>query len=59
MSNVTPLTAPPQRYSVVNWITCIVMVLFHVGAVAALFHFSWTLLLVSVALYWIAVGCAW
>ncbi len=56
MSIATPLTAPPQRYSVVNWITCIVMVLFHVGAVAALFHFSWTLLVVSAALYWVAVG---
>ena len=56
MSIATPLTAPPQRYSVVNWITCIVMVLFHVGAVAALFHFSWTLLFVSAALYWVAVG---
>jgi fatty-acid desaturase len=56
LSHVTPLTAPLQRYSVVNWITCIVMVLFHVGAVAALFHFSWTLLFVSAALYWIAVG---
>jgi len=56
LSIATPLTAPPQRYSVVNWITCIVMVLFHVGAVAALFHFSWTLLFVSAALYWVAVG---
>jgi fatty-acid desaturase len=56
LSIATPLTAPAHRYSAVNWITCIVMVLFHVGAVAALFHFSWTLLLVSAALYWIAVG---
>ena len=56
MSTATTLTAPVHRYSVVNWLTCIVMVVFHVGAVAALFHFSWTLLAVSVALYWIAVG---
>ena len=56
MSTAATLTAPVHRYSVVNWLTCIVMVIFHVGAVAALFHFSWTLLAVSVALYWIAVG---
>jgi stearoyl-CoA desaturase (delta-9 desaturase) len=32
------------------------MVVFHIGAVAALFHFSWTLLAVSLVLYWMACG---
>src|SRR5256714_1017447 len=32
------------------------MVLFHVGAVLALFHFSWTALFASVLLYWLAIG---
>jgi stearoyl-CoA desaturase (delta-9 desaturase) len=39
-----------------NYITATVMLLFHVFAVAALFFFSWTNLLVAVALHWIAVG---
>ncbi|MCZ2151784.1 MAG: fatty acid desaturase [Bryobacterales bacterium] len=39
-----------------NWTTTIVLVLFHIGAVAALFMFSWKAFLVSAALYWIAVG---
>src|SRR6187401_1389515 len=32
------------------------MVIFHVLAVAALFYFSWTNLLVALALHWMAVG---
>ena len=56
MSTATSLAPPVSRYSVVNWLTCTVMVVFHVGAVAALFHFSWTLLVVSLALYWMACG---
>ena len=39
-----------------NWITTIVLVLFHIGAVAALFLFSWKALAVSAVLYWISVG---
>lgn len=39
-----------------NWTTTIVLVLFHIGAVAALFMFSWKAFLVSAALYWMAVG---
>ncbi|MCC6392811.1 MAG: acyl-CoA desaturase, partial [Bryobacterales bacterium] len=33
-----------------NWTTTIVLVLFHIGAVAALFMFSWKAFLVSAAL---------
>jgi len=39
-----------------NWPTSLVLVLFHIGAIAALFMFSWRNLLVSMALYWITVG---
>lgn len=45
-----------SRYSTVNWITCVAMVLFHVGAAAALLHFSWTWLAAAVVLHWMAVG---
>jgi stearoyl-CoA desaturase (delta-9 desaturase) len=40
----------------VNWITTIALALFHVGAIAALFMFTWRLAAVSVFLYWVATG---
>jgi fatty-acid desaturase len=40
----------------INWPTSVVLVLFHLGAIAALFMFSWRNLLISMALYWITVG---
>jgi stearoyl-CoA desaturase (delta-9 desaturase) len=39
-----------------NFITTLFMVLFHVGAFAALFMFSWRNLAVAVFLYWVATG---
>jgi fatty-acid desaturase len=43
-----------QQDSSINWGTCITMVAFHIGAVAALFMFSWPALIVSLFLWWIA-----
>jgi stearoyl-CoA desaturase (delta-9 desaturase) len=40
----------------INWPTSLVLVLFHIGAIAALFMFSWRSLLISMALYWMTVG---
>jgi len=37
-----------------NWTTTSFMLLFHVGAIAALFLFTWKALILSIALYWIA-----
>jgi sn-1 stearoyl-lipid 9-desaturase len=37
-----------------NWTTVSFMLLFHVGAIAALFFFSWEALAVSLVLYWLA-----
>jgi len=37
----------------INWITAIFMVLFHVGAIAALFFFSWKPFLLAIFLYWV------
>jgi fatty-acid desaturase len=37
-----------------NWAVTSFMVLFHVGAVAALFFFTWNALVLSILLYWIA-----
>ncbi len=39
-----------------NWLTIVVLTLLHIGAVAALFCFSWRNLAVAALLYWIAVG---
>jgi sn-1 stearoyl-lipid 9-desaturase len=38
----------------INWFTTIWMVIFHLGAVAALFMFSWPALIAAVALWWVA-----
>ncbi|HWS55924.1 MAG TPA: fatty acid desaturase [Pyrinomonadaceae bacterium] len=43
-----------QRKAGINWPTCITMVVFHVGAVAALFMFSWEALAVSLLLWWVS-----
>jgi fatty-acid desaturase len=45
----------PERHGM-NWLTTVVMVLFHVGALTALFVFSWRNLAVAVLLYWVATG---
>jgi stearoyl-CoA desaturase (delta-9 desaturase) len=39
-----------------NWITAIVLVIFHLGAVAALFLANWRAVGVAFALYWICTG---
>jgi stearoyl-CoA desaturase (delta-9 desaturase) len=36
------------------WLTTTVMALFHLGAIAALFFFSWKALLLSILLWWVA-----
>jgi len=40
----------------INWPTSVILVFLHIGAVAALFMFSWKAFLVAVALHWMAVG---
>ena len=40
----------------INQVTTIALILFHLGALAALFMFSWKALLITAALYWIAIG---
>jgi stearoyl-CoA desaturase (delta-9 desaturase) len=39
-----------------NWSTTLVFALFHVGAVAALFMFSWKVFFATIFLYWMATG---
>lgn len=39
-----------------NWLTTIVLALLHLGAIAALFMFSWKAFAAAVFLYWMATG---
>ena len=43
-----------RRAAGTNWTTTIFMVLFHAGALAALFMFSWTALAVTLFLWWVS-----
>ena len=56
MSTLEQSARTPDLASTLNIVTASFMILFHVGAVAALFMFSWTNLLVALVLYWMAVG---
>src|ERR1700745_3765977 len=38
----------------INWITAFFMAMFHIGAVAALFFFSWKALVLAVMLWWVS-----
>jgi len=38
----------------VNWITAVFMILFHIGAVAAIFFFSWKAFFVACFLWWVS-----
>jgi stearoyl-CoA desaturase (delta-9 desaturase) len=40
----------------INWITAVAMTLFHIGAIAALFFFSWTNLAVAAVMYFFAIN---
>ena len=46
----------PYSATTLNLITASAMIVFHAGAVAALFHFTWTNFFVALALHWLAVG---
>jgi stearoyl-CoA desaturase (delta-9 desaturase) len=48
--------AGDSRYERVSAVTALVLVWFHVHAVAALFQFTWTRFAVAAFLYWVAVG---
>jgi fatty-acid desaturase len=40
----------------ISWVTTIAFLVFHIGAVAALFHFSWQAVLWTAVMYWVSVG---
>ena len=47
--------AAVNRYDTVAWITCVFMVLFHIGAVMALLDFTWSGLVVLLVTYYISL----
>jgi fatty-acid desaturase len=51
----TNVLALPRREKP-NFITSIVLIVLHVGAIAALFMFSWRALAITAALYWMTIG---
>ncbi|MEO8098873.1 MAG: fatty acid desaturase [Acidobacteriota bacterium] len=44
-----------SRYTKPNWLTAVVLFLFHIGAVAALFMLSWPVVITSLVLYWVTI----
>ena len=48
------LARKPAADNEINWITASFMILFHVGAIAALFFFSWKALFTAILLWWVA-----
>jgi stearoyl-CoA desaturase (delta-9 desaturase) len=40
----------------INWVTTIVLALFHIGAIAAFFFFSWEAVVATLVLHWMCVG---
>src|ERR1051326_5715191 len=54
-SVTTPILRLAKRQNP-NLFTIAILVLFHLGAIAALFMFEWRLLWISLGLYWMTVG---
>ena len=51
MNNTSSISHKAQN---INWFTTIWMVIFHLGAIAALFMFSWQALIATAILWWVA-----
>jgi fatty-acid desaturase len=49
-------TAQAGRYSKVSWVTCFFMSAFHVGAILALFQFTWSGLAVLLITYYVSLA---
>src|SRR5580704_6530239 len=49
-------SGPLHEEGKMNWVTVFFMGLFHAGAIAAVFFFSWTNLIVTAVLYFLAIN---
>jgi stearoyl-CoA desaturase (delta-9 desaturase) len=52
--HIEPPASKPSTDNQVNWITALFMIAFHLGAVAALFFFTWKAFLVAIFLWWVS-----
>lgn len=55
MQPINQISTMPEQEGL-NWPTTLVMVILHIGAIVALFFFSWKVLAITVALYWMTTG---
>ena len=53
---LTDLERRPADRDEINWVTASFMMLFHLGAIAALFFFTWKAFFVAVVLWWMATS---
>jgi len=51
---IEALAKQPSADNQVNWVTALFMVAFHIGAVMALFFFTWKAFFVAVFLWWVS-----
>jgi chromate transport protein ChrA len=49
---------PFIRRDGINWISLTAFTLFHVGAIVALFFFTWPAFFIALALYWLSLSLA-
>jgi fatty-acid desaturase len=49
-----PIVLPNRQK--LNWLTSVVLIFLHTGAIAALFMFSWPVVAATVFLYWMTIG---
>ena len=52
--HIEALAKQPSTDNQVNWVTALFMVAFHIGAVGALFFFTWKAFFVAVFLWWVS-----
>jgi fatty-acid desaturase len=56
MDTTQPFTRDRTFSQPIVWITTVFLVAFHIGAIAALFFFTWKAFAIAIALWWIAGG---
>src|SRR5580692_9358181 len=54
MHNIEKLDKKASTESQVNWVTAFFMAVFHIGAIAALFFFTWKAFLLAAFLWWVS-----
>src|ERR1700731_1421717 len=52
--HIEALAKQPLGHNQINWVTAFFMVAFHIGAVGALFFFTWKALFVAAFLWWVS-----